>query len=651
MNTMNIKHLRLENFCKFYENEGFDNDLYFNTELSGKNESGKSTVKRAIFWLLNCRGENGEEITGIRPHDKDGNEISDDIVAEMTIEINGNAKTLKKVSHQNYNKKGEFTGNVIDYYINDIPKKKADYEEFLADEIAPVSVLSNLVNARTLLSKSAADCRAILESTFGTCTDAEICQLEPRFAELLPLLEDGNVEELKTKYRTLLNGKRGKGATKGLLDLRKEYPSRIEEVKQSRIEIDEAAIQSQIAEVESQIKANQEAQSGTQKPFEELHDIRKRISELERKNAEDMRKQEQDKWKSVSAYEEGIAAEQGNLYRLTRETRELENSIRLMEGEIITLEGKRTKLANDWKNAKAATFDEKNLTCPYCGREYAAEQQEEMRKHFEESKQAQLEEITSKGMECKNQIDSLKAELDVEKAALEKSNELVQQSHGFIAKLNEQKDVVAANYKFEPDEAFTARTEELTQLYSKLGEGENATNAEFVELKDAERELYAKLSDLKTELSKTAINSKVDARIEQLEQERKENEQNIANAEKMIQLLKEYNVFKHKQLEEKVNKYMSLCQVRFFRQLVNGDLEECCDFCVNGEPYSRNLNHGAKILVEKELCTAFQERYEVKAPIIIDDSESVDSWRITKTDRQLIILKRSDNEQLTVKEF
>ena len=41
----------------------------------------------------------------------------------MTVELNGSSKTFKKVSRQNYNKKGDFIGNVIDYYINNIPKR------------------------------------------------------------------------------------------------------------------------------------------------------------------------------------------------------------------------------------------------------------------------------------------------------------------------------------------------------------------------------------------------------------------------------------------------------------------------------------------------------------------------------------------------
>ena len=47
--TMRIKHLKLDNFCSFYNGKAVDTDLYNKTEVSGCNESGKSTVKRAIF--------------------------------------------------------------------------------------------------------------------------------------------------------------------------------------------------------------------------------------------------------------------------------------------------------------------------------------------------------------------------------------------------------------------------------------------------------------------------------------------------------------------------------------------------------------------------------------------------------------------------
>lgn len=120
---MRIKHIFLQNFCKFYGSNVVDTDLYDRTEVSGVNETGKSTIKRAIQYIFGCRDENGREITGIRPHDKDGNDIDGDITAEVTVEIDGTERTIKKVCKKEYNKKGELKGNVTECYVDGILKK------------------------------------------------------------------------------------------------------------------------------------------------------------------------------------------------------------------------------------------------------------------------------------------------------------------------------------------------------------------------------------------------------------------------------------------------------------------------------------------------------------------------------------------------
>ena len=119
---MRIIHIFAQNFCKFYGKNTLDADFSMKTVLSGQNEVGKSTVKRIILDVLNCHDENDREITGIRPHDENGVEIDDvDIVRAVTFEIGGKAKNLKKVTRQKRNKKGEITGSVTDYSINDVP--------------------------------------------------------------------------------------------------------------------------------------------------------------------------------------------------------------------------------------------------------------------------------------------------------------------------------------------------------------------------------------------------------------------------------------------------------------------------------------------------------------------------------------------------
>lgn len=130
---MKITHIFAQNFCKFYGKNTLDADFSMKTVLSGQNEVGKSTVKRIILDVLNCHDENDREITGIRPHDENGVEIDDvDIVRAVTFEIDGKAKTLKKVTRQGRNKDGEVCSGHTDYYVNDVTYKMVEYNEFSA---------------------------------------------------------------------------------------------------------------------------------------------------------------------------------------------------------------------------------------------------------------------------------------------------------------------------------------------------------------------------------------------------------------------------------------------------------------------------------------------------------------------------------------
>lgn len=160
---MKITHVFAQNFCKFYGKDTLDTDFSMKTVLSGQNEVGKSTVKRIILDVLNCHDENDREITGIRPHDENGVEIDDvDIVRAVAFEIDGKAKTLKKITRQKRNKKGEIVGSVTDYSINDVPYKMADYNQYINDNMAELGVLPFCLNAMTLLNKSQAEQRLAL---------------------------------------------------------------------------------------------------------------------------------------------------------------------------------------------------------------------------------------------------------------------------------------------------------------------------------------------------------------------------------------------------------------------------------------------------------------------------------------------------------
>ena len=108
--------------------------------------------------------------------------------------------------------------------------------------------------------------------------------------------------------------------------------------------------------------------------------------------------------------------------------------------------------------------------------------------------------------------------------------------------------------------------------------------------------------------------------IADLEEKRKDLNQEIADWERKLDLLKEFTRKKNELLQADVNKYLNFATAKLFRPLLNGDTEECCDFAYNGEAYARNLNHGARMLTEVDICRAFQKVASVNFPIIIDDT-------------------------------
>lgn len=296
---MKITHIFAQNFCKFYGKNTLDADFSMKTVLSGQNEVGKSTVKRIILDALNCHDENDREITGIRPHDENGVEIDDvDIVRAVTFEIDGKAKTLKKVTRQKRNKKGEITGSVTDYSINDVPYKMADYNQYINDNMAELGVLPFCLNAMTLLNKSQAEQRLALASYFGTRTDEEICDMFPQFAELKPMFDDGDVDQLKKVCRGKLNGTGGRNGSKGLVKERDEISTRIDTIHSTNeytdlaeLELQKKTYEPQLKEIEDKLSDYNKILEDKQKATDDIMNLKFELSDMERKaNADNQKK-------------------------------------------------------------------------------------------------------------------------------------------------------------------------------------------------------------------------------------------------------------------------------------------------------------------------------------------------------------------------
>lgn len=646
---MKITHIFAQNFCKFYGKNTLDTDFSMKTVLSGQNEVGKSTVKRIILDVLNCHDENDREITGIRPHDENGVEIDDvDIVRAVTFEIDGKAKTLKKITRQGRNKDGEVCSGHTDYYVNDVTYKMVEYNEFINDNIADLKILPFCLNAMTLLLKSPTNQRIALSTFFGTHKNPEICDMFPQFAELKPMFDDGDVDQLKKVCRGKLNGTGGRNGSKGLVKERDEISTRIDTIHSTNeytdlaeLELQKKTYEPQLKEIEDKLSDYNKILEDKQKATEDIMSLKFELSDMEREtNADNQKKrmelqlQIDDFNASIHKGESMVRAKKANIENSEREVRFCTENLE--------------KVRADWKKAKELAFDENSINCPMCGQKLPEDKIESMRAEFEERKAKNLKALEDKG----NALSSTSKEL---KQAIEDKKNEIADLEAELKELTERRDIVAKELRKVPTDVDMTGSSEYQALKAKIEEkekalaDENDTSELIRKLKNERNELLRQVSSVDTKIELGVANNKrIDDSIADLEDKRKDLNQEVADWERKLDLLKEFTRKKNELLQADVNKYLNFATAKLFRPLLNGDTEECCDFVYNGEAYARNLNHGARMLTEVDICRAFQKVANVNFPIIIDDTESVDDWRIPQIDNQLILLKHTQDKELVI---
>lgn len=646
---MKITHIFAQNFCKFYGANTLDTDFSMKTVLSGQNEVGKSTVKRIILDVLNCHDENDREITGIRPHDENGVEIDDvDIVRAVTFEIDGKAKTLKKITRQKRNKKGEITGSVTDYSINDVPYKMADYNQYINDNMAELGVLPFCLNAMTLLNKSQAEQRLALASYFGTRTDEEICDMFPQFAELKPMFDDGDVDQLKKVCRGKLNGTGGRNGSKGLVKERDEISTRIDTIHSTNeytdlaeLELQKKTYEPQLKEIEDKLSDYNKILESKQKATENVMSLKFELSDMERKANADNQKKRMELQTQLDDFNASIHKAESIIKAGKAKIESSEREIRYCAKDL-------EKVRADWKKAKELAFDESSINCPMCGQRLPEDKIESMRNEFDERKAKNLKELEDKG----NALSSDSKKL---KQAIEDKKKEIADLEAELTELTTGHDAVAKELGDLPTDIDMTGNSEYQALKAKIEEkekalaDENDTSELIRKLKNERNELLRQVSSVDTKIELGVANNKrIDDSIADLETKRTDLNQEIADWERKLDLLKEFTRKKNELLQADVNKYLNFATAKLFRPLLNGDTEECCDFVYNGEAYARNLNHGARMLVEVDVCRAFQKVVGANFPIIIDDTESVDDWRIPQIDNQLIMLKHTQDKELVI---
>lgn len=659
-----LKSLHLENF------KGIQNitvDFSRRTNIHGANATGKTTIFDGFTWLLFNKDSAGNEKFDIRPLDAEGKRIDNvEIKATALLDVDGTEVELSKVQKQNWVKKRgtdtvSLQGNINSFEVDGYPKLESDYKAYI-NQLIPEDLFKILTSPQYFAGMDWKKQRTVLMKLAGGVSDLEIAGEDAKFALLIPELEKApSTDDIRKKY------------TKALSEWKKrqaELPARIDEVSRQLVDVDVAELElyrnhlkEKIAETEQAMDNSAGAYKEYQARFEEVMTLRKEVQEY-RKKAEDKAEEQREKIrKKIRDCDSTISiARQGSKFAVLEAER--------LERQIGSRQEEKVSLQNEWRAKKAQNYQEyvplpdlgqDALICPVCHREFQDDRREQIirdheelcRKHeedyrkgmdaFELDKKKSLAAIEEKGNAVVETIRNLKAEKERIQNQIAEHEKNVKNAETEKADLEKILLQIPVDAGLSDDQVFAEMQLRLSKMEEALSSMNNG--------EDSRSQMKIRLSGLREELSATeqkiasSDNSKVEARIEELQEEQREVGQKVADQEQMLYLLDQFVMEKMQRISELINSKFDTVSWKLFDIQINGGVKECCECTVNGVPYSA-LNSGHRIVAGLDIIRSLSQLYEASAPIFIDNAESINEFNLPDMDAQMICLSVSEDREL-----
>lgn len=608
-NFKGIKDLKIDFNCQ-------------NTNIYGANATGKTTIFDAFKWLFFDKDSNDRKDFNIKTLDSNNKPIHFlEHEVEAILVIDGVDMTFKKVFQEKWVKKRgqseqEFSGHETNYWIDEVPVKKKDYEEKI-NSLIPESLFKLITDPlyfNNQLKKE--ERREVLINISGTnISDDEILDSKEEFKILKDNLEGRSIDD----YKKVVQAK--------IKDLNKEketIPVRIDELTNTLItehDIDYKKIE------EEKEKYNKE-----------LNNIELEMTDIQTKAKENMKIADQlaiakkeladFKLKKETEYSQKYSTD---LINLQNEKKVIENTIRLKQEEDsdrllkIQLDQKRKEeLYKKWDEVSKTTleFDPNSFICPTCKREYETDKKEEIKKQFEDNlnlhKKSEQEAINREGQTINIRLDENTKAREKIQQELQKLDNKLEEINTKIAEIEKAKET-DNSFDVTSLPEYSNKIKEIEELEEKV---RNLTNGDISYLQNKKAEIIEEINKLNKTLNERDTQEKTKQRIEELQTSEEDISNKIQELEGQQYALEEFTKTKVELLENAINSKFELVKFRLFDTQINGGLVECCDTLVNGVPYA-DVNNAHKILAGLDVINTLIKFYNTSAPIFIDNRESI----------------------------
>lgn len=641
MKTITLKKLTLQDW------RGQNKVINFghNTEIKGRNKSGKSSVFNAWLWLL----------TGADEQDRINYKLFDDTLpltyensklasVEAVLDIDGVEYTLKKTAKQGWTrKKGreEYEKKDTDdykFYIDSIERSAGDYKSFIEETFAPFDKLKLMLNIRHYESLDWKDMRRHFEGLVGNIDESE---MKGDYTEILNDLRKYPIDEVKSSYKSKIKAVKSSVESlpitiqtlqtslpgiQGLDDVKKE----IEETKKQIADIDAQITGSsesvqqyidkrnaelkEIAELESQFA---EAESKYNlKPIEVANKIKAEMAEIDVINAQILKENELSK-QSIESAEKTLKSATSKLEKLN----EYRNTLLKQNEEV-----------------KAMVFTDDK--CAYCGQTLPEDKLEEAKKQFFERKEAKHNAIVAEGKANNEKIAEVKKEIDEAMAVIEKGYT----EKPLLDKTELESRLSDLRKNFVPYKETIEGKEKVAEILNKKANMTVVPTQDNAALINMKKDLMNDVEELSKKLGVKDTYDKQIEVIKHKQNELRESSIELARLEGMLNNAIKYEQEKAQLVSDKVNGMFDYLSVVMTSVNKSGDIVPDCRILDSEGVSAQVTNAASKVRCGLDLSLGFQKFYGLNLPIFIDESHTVDEDNYPLIENQTIKMWNNGGE-------
>lgn len=657
MKTIKLHSMKLTAFKGI---KSLEIDFSDETNIWGRNGSGKTTIMDAFLWLLFDKDSTGRKDFGIKTLDKNGKPIEQiDHEVEAVISVNGDEIELRKVYSEKWTKKrgsseAEFTGHETVYYWNGVPMRQMDFQKNISD-ICEEQVFKMITSPTAFNELHWEERRNILMDLAGEISDEEIAGDNPNYQKVVKELKRLNSDE---DYRKKLYA-----SVKKQKDELELIPARIDEVEKGKPGvIDFMKIKADLHQKELRIKTLDEQLEDSTKAYQvelekindhnrKLNDAKMKIDNIVYEARREANRQLSETTDDLSDLVSKINSKTTEWKNKMNESNSLLNAIHTLNQKIANISSEMNDKREQWIKLNSEHYAGVE-NCPTCHQHLPEEMISDMTEKFNSSKTEKLTKIQNYGITLKSEKESVEKQLADSESQLEELKNLADSLKTDIealeaertarqnAKIKQPIETIEQRLEtiLKENQAYADAQKEYADLQAVQPEQPVIDNSQ---IKIQKQEIQFEIDTLKLELNKKDLIIQADARISELKDEQKKLSQEIAMVDKDLFDLEAFIKLKVEEIERRIKTKFQFVSFRMFKEQVNGGLKPTCDTIVNGVPFP-DVNTAGKINAGVDIINTLSDFYGITAPIFLDNRESVTD--VLPTGAQLINLIVSPND-------